>query len=115
MKNIHQKYEGINAIRYNDANQFLQALKDRIKKKEYFLFGCDICSKITNFYSDLINEFPEQKEDFILITSKTNIYIENAHANDMQKHYDRNGEKMRIKIMINIKNMMVTMVILFRF
>ena len=22
MKNIHQKYEGINAIKYNDANQF---------------------------------------------------------------------------------------------
>lgn len=79
INNVHKKYENINAIKYNDANKFLQALKDRIKNKEYFLFGCDICSKITSFYSDLVNEFPEQKEDFILITSKTNIYIENAN------------------------------------
>jgi len=86
MKNIHQKYEGINAIKYNDANLFFQSLKEKIKKKEYFLFGCDICSKITSFYSDLINEFPEQKADFILITSKTNIYIENANRQFKNKY-----------------------------
>ena len=78
IKNIHKKYEGINAIKYNDANEFLQSLKTKIRNKEYFLFGCDICSKITSFYSDLINEFPEQQADFILITSKTNFYITDA-------------------------------------
>ena len=86
IKNVHQKYQNINAIKYNDANNFLQSLKDKIKKKEYFLFGCDICSKITSFFSDLVNEFPEQKEDFILITSKTNIYIENANNQFKNKY-----------------------------
>jgi hypothetical protein len=86
IQNVHKKYEGINAIKYNDANLFFQSLKEKIKNKEYFLFGCDICSKITSFYSDLINEFPEQKEDFIFITSKTNIYIENANSQFKDKY-----------------------------
>ena len=86
IKNVHKKYEGINAIKYNDANQFLQSLKNKIKNKEYFLFGCDICSKITSFYSDLINEFPEQKLDFILITSKTNVYLHDASSQFEDKY-----------------------------
>ena len=61
------------------TNQFLESLKTKIRNKEYFLFGCDMWSKITSFYNDLINEFSEQKLDFILISSKTNIYIENAN------------------------------------
>ena len=80
IKNIHKKYNGIDAIKYNDANMFFQCLKEKIKNKDYFLFGCDICSKITSFFNDLVNEFPDQKEDFILITSKTNFYIENANT-----------------------------------
>ena len=86
IKNVHKKYEGINAIKLNDANQFLESLKTKIRNKEYFLFGCDICSKITSFYNDLINEFSEQKLDFILITSKTNIYIENANRQFKNKY-----------------------------
>ena len=86
IKNVNQKYEGINAIKCNDANNFLQSLKDKIKNKEYFLFGCDICSKITSFYNDLINEFPEQKEDFILITSKTNFYLHDASSQFEDKY-----------------------------
>ena len=86
IKNIHKKYEGIEAIKYNDANMFFQCLKDKIKQKDYFLFGCDICSKITSFFNDLINEFPEQKEDFILITSKTNFHITNANNQFKDKY-----------------------------
>ena len=86
IKNIHKKYDGINAIKYNDANDFLQSLKTKIRNKEYFLFGCDICSKITSFYSDLINEFPEQQADFILITSKTNFYITDADSQFKNKY-----------------------------
>ena len=86
IKNVNQKHERINAIKCNDANNFLQSLKDKIKNKEYFLFGCDICSKITSFYNDLINEFPEQKEDFILITSKTNFYLHDASSQFEDKY-----------------------------
>ena len=86
IKNTHKKYEGIDAIKYNDANIFFQCLKDKIKNKDYFLFGCDICSKVTSFFNDLINEFPDQKDDFILITSKTNFYISNANNQFKDKY-----------------------------
>ena len=38
IKNIHKKYEGINAIRYNDANQFFQSLKDKNKKMKNIFY-----------------------------------------------------------------------------
>lgn len=78
IKNTHKKYKDVKAIKYNDKNLFYEQLKTNIRNKDYFLFGCDVCAIITTMYNDLINEFPEQKESFILITSETNFRIKNA-------------------------------------
>lgn len=78
IRNTNKKYEGIEAIRYNDKNEFYNKLKEHIKNKDYFLFGCDVCSILTTYFNDLANEFPDMKKDFILITSETNYRIKNA-------------------------------------
>lgn len=81
-----KKFNNIKAIKYNDENLFIDKLRNQIKNKEYFLFGCDQCKKLTKIYLSLIDEFEEQKEDFILITSKTTYRPMNA-SNDFLNKY----------------------------
>ena len=70
IKNEVKKFNNIKAIKYKDENMFIEKLRDSIKNKKYFLFGCDGCEKITEIYKNLLEEFPEQKNSFILFTSK---------------------------------------------
>ena len=70
IKNTVQKYKDINAIKYNDENKFINKLRDHIKNKNYFLFGSDGCEKISEIYSNLLEEFKDQKDSFLLFTSK---------------------------------------------
>lgn len=86
IKNTHKKYKDIDAIQYFDKNEYYNELKTHIKEKKYFLFGCDVCKLVTSFYNDLINEFPEQKDDFILITSETNFHITEASKQFKNKY-----------------------------
>ena len=71
IKNTNKKWSGIDAIQYNDENDFLNKLRHHIKHKKYFLFGSDSCKIVTKYYLKLIAEFELQKEDFILITGDT--------------------------------------------
>lgn len=86
IKNTNKKFDGIEAIKINDENEFIQELRNHITNKKYFLFGCDICKTLTTFFNTLINEFPEQKEDFILITSETNFRPTNASKDFKDKY-----------------------------
>ena len=65
IKNEVQKFKNVNAIKYLDENLFLEEVKSNIKNKKYFLFGCDGCEKITEFYLNLKNEFKDQEQDLI--------------------------------------------------
>ena len=48
--------------------------------KKYFFCGSDSCKSITGFYNECIKEAkPEQKKDFILITSETQFNLTNAN------------------------------------
>lgn len=71
IKNLNKKFKNIKAIRYNNESDFIDELRDHIKNKKYFLFGCDQCGQITKIYNKIISEYPEQKDDFILITGET--------------------------------------------
>ena len=84
--NLNKKYTGTKAIKYNIEKDFLNKLRECINNKKYFLFGCCGCDEITKFFKLLIDEYPEQKKDFILITSKTKFRPENA-SEDFKNKY----------------------------
>lgn len=86
VKNINKKYAGIKATCCNDENIFLTKLQEAIKNKEYFLFGSDICSKIEFYHDNLIKMFPDQKDSFILITSKRKYKILSASSQFKDKY-----------------------------
>ena len=50
IKNDFKKFEGTQAIRMRNENDFLQALKDHCNNNQPFLFGCDSCNVVTKFY-----------------------------------------------------------------
>lgn len=100
--NKFKKYKGIKAIRFHDENEFISKIKEDIDNNNYFLFGCDSCSKITNYFNevkpkndknkdnddddkiitDLFNKITSDyvdKSKFLLITSKTSLKIKNAN------------------------------------
>jgi hypothetical protein len=103
IKNTFKKYKGVKAIRFHDENEFLNQVKHDIDNDNYFLFGSDSCSKITQYYdevnkkekenidekddeiiTDIFNKLientdEEKKKKFLLITSKTAYKIKNAN------------------------------------
>ena len=78
IKNEVQKFKNVNAIKYLDENLFLEEVKSNIKNKKYFLFGCDGCEKITEFYLNLKNEFKDQEQDFLIFTGKQSERVKSA-------------------------------------
>jgi len=73
INNTFKKYKNVKAIRYLDENDFISKLKEDIKNNNYFLFGCDSCSKITNYFNEvkpknIKNNKIDDNEDDIAIT-----------------------------------------------
>ena len=64
----------------------MNKLRKQIKSKKYFLFGSDSCKIITKYFDKLIDEFEEQKDDFILITGKTLFRPTNASKEFKNKY-----------------------------
>ena len=69
--NTIKKFDKIKCIKHQNENKFMDELRLHIKNKKYFLFGSDGCGAITTIFTTLIEEFKEQKDDFILITGDT--------------------------------------------
>lgn len=70
IKNNVKKYDKISTNEYLDEQLFLNKVRSCIKDKEYFLFGCDGCERVSQIYNTLLSEFNEQKENFIIFTSR---------------------------------------------
>ena len=85
IKNEFIKYTGIKAIEYKDENLFIEQLRYNIKNKNYFWYGNDSSTIITEHYNLLIREFEEQAKDFILITAETKYIIKDI--NDLKNKY----------------------------
>lgn len=104
VNNIFKKYKDVKAIRFHDENKFISKIKEDIDNNNYFLFGCDSCSKITNYFNEvkpknnIDNKNKDYEDDmvitelfkkitsdyidkskFLLITSKTALKIKNAN------------------------------------
>ena len=79
IKNTFQKYKDVNAIRIRDEEQFLKLLTEHVVNGEYFLFGCDSCTTVTDFYNECKKWNRDEDEDnFILITRKSKFTITDA-------------------------------------
>lgn len=78
VKNLYKKYEGIEAIKYNKEQEFINEINRKIKNNEYFLFGCDSKTIIERLYNNCVDIFKDKKEHFILITKNHKIDIEDA-------------------------------------
>ena len=77
-QNEYLKYTGINAVRMNDENNFIDKLKDHCMTNKPFLFACDECRTITELYSECMNIPNIDKNKFILITGNTKYSITDA-------------------------------------
>ena len=77
--NSYKKFENIEAVKINDENIFLSKIKNNILNGIPFLFPCDSCETITNFYLECLKTSPEQHKDkFMLITADSKIKINDA-------------------------------------
>jgi hypothetical protein len=103
IKNTYKKFKDVKAIRYHNENEFLNQVKKDIEYNNYFLFGSDSCSKITQYFDEvskkeqdkidekddeviteifnkiIANVDEEKRKKFLLITSKTAFKITNAN------------------------------------
>ena len=86
IKNEVKKFNNIKANKYNDENMFIDKLRECIKNKKYFLFGCDGCNKISKIYLKLIDEFKDQKELFKIYTREQFEKVENADIEFKNKY-----------------------------
>ena len=76
--NEYKKYQGIEAIRQNDENEFISNIKTHIEGNNYILFGADSKAVITKYYLEMVKLYPDKAEKMLLITSQTNKKIDNA-------------------------------------
>lgn len=77
IENTYKKYNGINAIKLNNELTFLNKIKNHCKKNNYFFFGCDSCSVVTDFYNECIKN-AEDISKYVLITSNTKLTFDNV-------------------------------------
>lgn len=83
--NQFQKFEGITAQRIRNEETFLNLIKRKIEKEQYFLFGCDSCKTVEEFYFECIKDV-SNKDNFILITSNHKFNIIDASEQFKNKY-----------------------------
>ena len=77
IKNDFKKYEGIKANRLRDENDFKLELQKRITNNEPFLFGCDSCAIVEEYFYYFFDK-AENKDKFILFTANHKFNITDA-------------------------------------
>jgi hypothetical protein len=75
INNEYKKYDGIQAIQYNDENKYLSFIISEVQKKNYFLFGSDSCDVITKYYSECL----KYSNNCILITADTKFILDDVN------------------------------------
>jgi hypothetical protein len=78
--NDFQRFQNVEAIHVKNENNFYELIQNSIKQNKPFLFGCDSCATIENYYYKAISNFTkeEAQEKFILITANSKFNIGNA-------------------------------------
>jgi hypothetical protein len=75
IRNIYKKYDGVQAMQYNDENKFLSFIISEVEKNRFFLFGSDSCDISTKYYT----ECSKYSENCILITAETKFKFEDVN------------------------------------
>jgi hypothetical protein len=75
INNEYKKYDGIQAIQYNDENKYLSFIISEVQKNNYFLFGSDSCDVITKYYSECL----KYSSNCILITADTKFILDDVN------------------------------------
>jgi len=78
LTNTFKKYENVNAIHLKSEQQFLNHLIDNCANDRPFLFGCDSCKIITQFYQQCKSLHQDKDDKFILITADTDYRVKDA-------------------------------------
>jgi len=73
-----KKYEHVNAIHLKSESEFLTHLIDNCANDRPFLFGCDSCKIITQFYQQCKSLHQDKEDKFILITADTDYRVKDA-------------------------------------
>ena len=78
--NQFQRFENVEAVHINNENNFYELIHNNIKQNNPFLFGCDSCATIEQYYYKCISSFTkeEAQDKFILITANNKNEIGNA-------------------------------------
>jgi len=85
IKNDYKKYEGVKANRLKDENKFKDQIEAHIKNNKPFLFGCDSCSVVEEYFYYFFDKYPKLQNKFVLFTAnhKFNITDANEQFKDM--------------------------------
>ena len=78
--NNFQRFENVEAVHVKNENNFYELIQNSIKQNKPFLFGCDSCATIENYFYKAISNFTkeEAQDKFILITANSKFTIANA-------------------------------------
>jgi hypothetical protein len=85
INNAFNKYENTKLYTMNDENEFLNKLKQNIKKNSFFLFACDSLDIVNKYYFELMTT-PELLNNSLLITSENRLKIINGCINETFKN-----------------------------
>ena len=79
INNAFKKYEGVKAYRCREEQRIINELIEHTKASNYYLCASDSCKTITMLYLECLkNAKEEDKDKFILITSKNKFHIYDA-------------------------------------
>jgi len=78
--NDFQKFEDVEAVHVKNENNFYELIQNHINQNKPFLFGCDSCATIEQYYYKAISNFTKEEinDKFILITANSKFNIGNA-------------------------------------
>ena len=104
IENKYKKYRGKEAIRIKDEHKFIKLLEDHIKTNNYFLFGCDSCSRVEQLYyylrlkydhNNLTEDEKEYAKDLIKeIKNKPKKDLKDSLFDDFITEYENQSSKL---------------------
>ena len=77
INNSNKKFICIDTFKNYDETEFINEIRNHIKNKKFYLFGCDF-TVITKIYASLLGEFVNQKDDFVLVTGETTFILKQS-------------------------------------
>ena len=85
INNTFKKYQNKPAIRMRNENKFIERIYEDIDNKKFFWFGSDSNSIVTKLYNKCLLKYPDIKDNFVLITADTDIRINRASEQFLNK------------------------------